>query len=137
MEMETVKSFFIGNDDATNDIVVPLQNVSAKHMSAIIGFYRTHLEFRRRTLLPSTEEVKAFDTAFLKNKSNNQLKELIIAANFLNTKELLDFLIETSANRIKDKSVEYVREIFGIKNDYSPEEKARIRTEYKWAFDED
>ncbi|TXG49258.1 hypothetical protein EZV62_025133 [Acer yangbiense] len=99
MEMETVKSFFIGNDNATNDMVVPLQNVSTEHMSVIIGFYR------RRTLPPSTEE------------------------------ELLDFLIEASANRIKDKSVKYVREFFGIENDYTPEE-AKIRTEYKWAFDE-
>ncbi|KAK3228576.1 hypothetical protein Dsin_000457 [Dipteronia sinensis] len=95
-----------GNEDATNDMVVPLQNVSAEHMSTIIGFYRTHLEFRRRTQSPPEEEV---DASFLKNKSNNQLKELIMAANFFSTKERLDFLIEATANRIKDKSVDDVR----------------------------
>ncbi|KAK4836617.1 hypothetical protein QYF36_025417 [Acer negundo] len=82
MKMETVKPFFVDNDNVTNDMVIKDKSV---------------------------EEVKAFNASFLKNKSNNQLKELIMVANFLNTKELLDFLIEATANRIKGKSVEHVR----------------------------
>ncbi|KAK3228574.1 hypothetical protein Dsin_000455 [Dipteronia sinensis] len=68
MEMGTVKSFFIDNENMTYDWVVPLQNVSAEHMLAIIDFYRMHLEFRQRIPLPPAEEVKAFDAAFLEKK---------------------------------------------------------------------
>ncbi|KAI9157326.1 hypothetical protein LWI28_020701 [Acer negundo] len=41
MKMETVKPFFVDNDNVTNDMVVPLQNVSTEHMSTIISFYKT------------------------------------------------------------------------------------------------
>ncbi|KAK2654375.1 hypothetical protein Ddye_014231 [Dipteronia dyeriana] len=135
MEMETVKSFFVGNEDAMKDMVVPLLNVSSEHMPAILDFYRNHSEFRKRTPPPPAEEVKAFNEAFLENKSDEQLMEMIMAANFLNTKELLNFLTEAAANRIKNKSVEYVRAFFGIENDFTPEEEARIRAENEWAFD--
>ncbi|TXG49260.1 hypothetical protein EZV62_025135 [Acer yangbiense] len=117
MEMETVKSFFVDNDNATNDMVVQLQNVS-------------------RTPPPPVEEVKAFDALFLENKSNDQLNEMIMVANFLNTKDLLDFLIDATAKLIKDNTVEYDGEFFEIKNDYAPEEEdAEIRAEYNWVFE--
>ncbi|KAK4838762.1 hypothetical protein QYF36_016249 [Acer negundo] len=136
MEMETVKSFFdVGNEDTTKDMILPMLNVSAEHMSAILDFYRKHLEFRKRIPTPPAEEVKPFNDAFLENKSNEQLKELIMAANFLNTKELLDVLIDATAKRIKNKSVEYVRAFFGIENDFTPAEEAKIRAENEWAFD--
>ncbi|KAK0587376.1 hypothetical protein LWI29_021801 [Acer saccharum] len=135
MEMETVKLYFAGNEDAIEDTVMPLPNVLAEHMPAILDFYSKHLEFRKRYPLPPTEEVKAFDDAFLENKSNDQLKELIKAANYLNSKELLDFLTNAAANRIKNKSVEYVRAFFGVENDFTPKEEAKIRAENKWAFE--
>ncbi|KAK2647883.1 hypothetical protein Ddye_015372 [Dipteronia dyeriana] len=135
MEMETVKSYFFENDEAIENTVMPLPNVSAEHMPAILDFYRKHLEFRKRYRPPPTDEVKAFNDAFLENKSNDQLKELIMAANYLNTKELQDFLTEAAANRIKNKSVEYVRTFFGVENDFTPKEEAKIRAENKWAFE--
>ncbi|KAK0596712.1 hypothetical protein LWI29_018346 [Acer saccharum] len=136
MEIETVKSFFdVGSEDTTKDMILPMLNVSAEHMLAILDFYRKHLEFRKRIQPPSTEEVKAFDHAFLENKSNEQLKELIVAAHFMNTKELLDFLTDATAKRIKNKSFEYVRAFFGIENDFTPEDEAKIRAENEWAFD--
>ncbi|KAK3217629.1 hypothetical protein Dsin_011599 [Dipteronia sinensis] len=134
--METVKSFFdVGNEDRTKDMTLPMLNVSAEHMSAILDFYRKHLEFRKRIPPPPAEGVKAFNDAFLENKSNEQLKELIMAANFLNTKELLDVLTDATAERIKNKSVEYVRAFLGIENDFTPEEEVKIRAENEWAFD--
>ena len=56
------------------------------------------------------------------------------AANFLNIKSLLDLVCQTVADMIKNKSPQQIREIFNIKNDFSPEEEEAIRKDNEWAF---
>ncbi|MCI79441.1 SKP1-like protein 1B-like, partial [Trifolium medium] len=63
------------------------------------------------------------------------LFELILAANYLDIKRLLDLLFQATADMIKDKTPEEVRKIFNIKNDFSPEEEAEVRRENQWAFE--
>ncbi|CAL5187112.1 unnamed protein product [Lathyrus oleraceus] len=41
---------------------------------------------------------------------------------------------EVIADRIANKSVEYVRRYFGIENDFTPEEEAKLREELAWTF---
>ncbi|KAJ0043930.1 hypothetical protein Pint_18110 [Pistacia integerrima] len=134
MEFEIVKSFFDENEDAADDTVVPLPNVSAEPLAGIIEFCKAHVEFRANGAA-GKDEVKKFNAEYIKEKSNEQLKELILAANYLNIKEMLDFLTETIANRLKNKSVEYVRAFFGIENDFTPQEEEAVRKEYEWAFE--
>ena len=57
------------------------------------------------------------------------------AANYLDIKGLLDLTCQTVANMMKGKSVEEIRKIFNIKNDFTPEEEEEIRKENQWAFD--
>jgi S-phase kinase-associated protein 1 len=82
------------------------------------------------------EERKAFEAEFLKEESNEGIKEMILAANYLDIKEMLEFLNQSVADRIQNKSVEYVRNFFGIDNDFSPEEEAKLREEFAWAFED-
>ncbi|KAK9284225.1 hypothetical protein L1049_023394 [Liquidambar formosana] len=72
---------------------------------------------------------------FVRHEDKNDIKELILAANYLNIKDLLDFLNQTVADLIANKSVEFVREFFNIENDFTPEEEKEIRKEYAWAFE--
>ena len=44
----------------------------------------------------------------------------------------LDLTCAKVASMIKGKSVEEIRETFSIKNDFTPEEEARVREENKW-----
>uniref|UniRef100_A0A0D9WP97 SKP1 component dimerisation domain-containing protein n=1 Tax=Leersia perrieri TaxID=77586 RepID=A0A0D9WP97_9ORYZ len=62
------------------------------------------------------------------------LFDLIMAANYLDSKGLLDLTCQSLADLIKDKTPEEVRKMFSIKNDFSPEEE-EIRRENAWAFD--
>ncbi|GLT71644.1 hypothetical protein SLA2020_436460 [Shorea laevis] len=132
MEFATVKSFFDEKSDATVDAVVPLPNVAADPLAKIIDYCKKHIDNKARGL---AEEAKKCDADFVNEQSNESLKELILAANYLNIKDLLDVLNQNVADRIVNKSPEYVRKFFGIENDFTPEEEERIRNDNAWAFE--
>ncbi len=60
------------------------------------------------------------------------LFELILAANFMDIKPLLDLTCASVASMIKGKTPEEIRKTFNIVNDFTPEEEAQVREENKW-----
>jgi S-phase kinase-associated protein 1 len=65
------------------------------------------------------------------------LFELILATNYLNIKALRTVCCKTVANVLKKKTVEQIREIYNIKNDFTHEEEEQIRKENEWCEDQD
>mmetsp|Transcript_154878 Transcript_154878/g.268356 ORF Transcript_154878/g.268356 Transcript_154878/m.268356 type:complete len:101 (+) Transcript_154878:2-304(+) len=63
------------------------------------------------------------------------LFELVLAANSLNIKSLLDLLCAKVASMIKGKTTEEIRKQFNIVNDFTPEEEAQAREENRWCED--
>merc|ERR1712023_235015 len=80
------------------------------------------------------DDTKAWDTEFVK-VDQGTLFELILAANYLNIKSLLDLTCLTVANMIKGKTPEEIRKTFDITNDFTPEEEEEVRKENQWAFE--
>ena len=67
------------------------------------------------------------------NLDQEVLFELILAANFLDIKSLLELACAKVASMIKGMSIQETRKFFNIENDFSPEEEAQIMDENKWA----
>ncbi|KAF5760457.1 putative S-phase kinase-associated protein [Helianthus annuus] len=126
LESQTIKHII--EDDCANT-TIPLPNVTSKTLSMVIEYCKKHVES------DAEKDLKAFDSEFVKVDDHATLFDLIRAANYLNIKGLLDLTCQTTADMIKDKQPEEIREIFNIKNDFTPEEEAEIRRENAWAFE--
>ncbi|KAK4361487.1 hypothetical protein RND71_020439 [Anisodus tanguticus] len=110
--------------------LIPLQNVDTKTLTKIIEYMKKHAEKTES----NKEEIKNFNKEFVKGSFDDQF-ELVSAANYLHINGLMDLLCQSIADRINNKSVRAVREIFNISNDYTPDEEEKVRDEHKWAHE--
>mmetsp|Transcript_3983 Transcript_3983/g.8875 ORF Transcript_3983/g.8875 Transcript_3983/m.8875 type:complete len:167 (+) Transcript_3983:90-590(+) len=127
------------DDDCDDDDVaeIPLPNVKAAVLKKVIEFckhYRTEPMTEIEKPLKSgvmAEVVQKWYADFV-NVEQVLLFELILAANYMDIKPLLDLTCATVASMIKGKTPEEIRKTFNIANDFSPEEEAQVREENKW-----
>ena len=128
-------------EDGCTDGGIPLPNVTGSILAKVLEYCNKHAAASAggegSSSSSDKEELDKFDKAFVDEVKADQatLFDLILAANYLNVKGLLDLTCQTVADMIKDKSVEEIRQTFNIKNDFTPEEEAEIRKENQWAFD--
>jgi S-phase kinase-associated protein 1 len=124
-------------EDTGTEEMIPLPNVPGKILSKVIEYCKFHVDAAKKVEgkpAKNEDEVKQWDTEFVK-VDQATLFDLILAANYLNIKGLLDLTCQTVANMIKGKSPEEIRKTFNIKNDFTPEQEEEVRRENQWAFD--
>jgi len=138
---ETVKHMI---EDTGGDQTIPLPNVTGKILEKVLEYCKHHVE--HPTPPPSEEDAKKWeadkrlipiipwDADFCKVE-NNTLFELILAANYLDIKPLLDLTCKTLAGILKGKTPQQMRDIFGIKNDFTPEEEEQVRKDNDWCIE--
>ncbi|KAK4377371.1 hypothetical protein RND71_003667 [Anisodus tanguticus] len=132
LESQTIKHM-IEDDCANNSIPIP--NVTSKILAKVIEYCKRHVEATNNTEDKASEDdLKSFDADFVK-VDQSTLFDLILAANYLNIKSLLDLTCQTVADMIKGKTPEEIRKTFNIKNDFTPEEEEEVRRENAWAFE--
>ncbi|KAK3139427.1 hypothetical protein QOZ80_5AG0383080 [Eleusine coracana subsp. coracana] len=152
MESQTIKHMI--EDDCT-DNGIPLPNVTATILSKVIEYRKKHVEAKAmaesndddataaaggpsssagNSSVADNKDLKAWDAGFVQ-VDQHTLFDLILAANYLNVKSLLDLTRQTVADMMKGKSPEEIRKMFNIVNDFTPEEEAEVRRENQWAFD--
>jgi S-phase kinase-associated protein 1 len=119
-------------DDSGTDEEIPLPNVKTANLSKVIDYCKYHKESppeEIHTPLKSTNlmecGVSEWDSEYV-NIEQEVLFELILAANYLDIKSLLDLTCAKVASMIKGKNTEEIRKQFNIENDFTPEEEAQI-----------
>ncbi|KAI8869169.1 putative negative regulator sulfur controller-3 [Ramicandelaber brevisporus] len=126
-------------DMGDTDAPIPLPNVTKPILEKVIEY----IVFHRDDPPPPqedefddgprrTDDIEPWDEKFM-TVDHEQLFSIILAANYLEIKPLLDLGCKTVANMIKGKTPEQIRETFKIVNDFTPEEEAQIRKENEWA----
>uniref|UniRef100_A0A7N0V2V1 SKP1-like protein n=1 Tax=Kalanchoe fedtschenkoi TaxID=63787 RepID=A0A7N0V2V1_KALFE len=134
LESQTIKHM-IEDDCADNGI--PLPNVNSRILAKVIEYCKKHVDSAKTeagTASGADDDLKTFDADFVR-VDQATLFDLILAANYLNIKGLLDLTCQTVADMIKGKTPEEIRKTFNIKNDFTPEEEEEVRRENQWAFE--
>ncbi|KAF8383889.1 hypothetical protein PRIPAC_73031, partial [Pristionchus pacificus] len=122
-------------EEAFLDHPIPLSNVSSDVLEKVLEWCirqtieedRDSGDFSEMSLEEDTTWVRNF-----LNISNDELFDLILAANYLDVAGLLELTCKHVASMIKGKSPEDIRRTFGIVNDLTPEEKHQIMKEIAW-----
>ena len=70
---------------------------------------------------------------FMKDRPSEQIFEMANAGNYLDIVPLTELASAKIASMIKGKSIEEIRGIFGVVNDFTPEEEALVDEENKFA----
>jgi len=127
-------------DEAVVSEPIPIPNVNEPVLRKVVEWCEKH----KSDTIQSTEEenenrkkmteIDEWDQKFMQ-VDQEMLFEIILAANYLDIKALLDVGCKTVANMIKGKSPEEIRKTFNITNDFTPEEEEQIRRENEWAED--
>ena len=118
--------------------VIPLANVTSVILAKVIEFCEYHAnngpmkEIEKPLKSTNLAEVVGHWDADFVDIEQPVLFELILAANYMDIKSLLDLTCAKVGSMIKDKTPDQIKATFNIVNDFTPEEEAQARTENKW-----
>jgi len=132
-----IKTMWSGDKTETE---IPLPNVRSSILKRVISFMQYHHDNPMKEIekpLKSSnmrEVVPEWDANFVE-VDQETLFELILAANYMDIKPLLDLTCAKVASMLKGKTPEQIRKQFNIANDFTPEEEEAVRAENKWAED--
>jgi S-phase kinase-associated protein 1 len=113
-------------EDAGIDNPIPLPNVTGQVLGKVLEYCTYHTEHP-----VEGDDLCPWDVDFFK-VDQSALFELVLAANYMDIRPLLEAACKTIADMIKGKTPEQIRETFNIKNDFTPEEEEQVRKENEW-----
>ncbi|KAJ3122682.1 hypothetical protein HK098_002553 [Nowakowskiella sp. JEL0407] len=126
--LQTMLEDFHEEDDEPR---IPLPNVSGPVFALVLEYLSHHVwddppPPEEDSRPKSSDDIEEWDRQFI-NVDQESLFEIILAANYLDIKPLLDLGCKTVANMIKGRTVEEIRRTFSIVDDFTPEEEEQIR----------
>uniref|UniRef100_A0A453TEF6 SKP1-like protein n=5 Tax=Triticinae TaxID=1648030 RepID=A0A453TEF6_AEGTS len=132
-------------EDGYTDNGLLLRNVNSKILSKVIEYCNKHVQAKATDIsdfgggarvsdatsaVPAAlvEDLKTWDADFVK-VDKDTIFDIMLAANHLNIKGLLDLTCQAVADMMTGKTPEEIRKIFNINEKLKPEEEEEIRRE--------
>lgn len=117
------KSELIKNiiEDLDQDIEIPLQQVKSDTLEKVLE-YCTHYKDTPFIENKDLENIDEWDKSYI-NVDQETLNDIILAANFMNIPDLLELSCKTVANQLKNKSLDEIRDFFGMPENKETENK--------------
>ena len=131
LQSNTIKSLF-GWDDINNEdeIIDEITNDNIPLDIKLDILTKINLFLEKNN---SSEVNEQWNNEFINNIKDDVLFDIILAANYLDIKDLLDLSCKKVADDIKKcKTPQEIRRRYNIKNDFTPEEEEEIRKENDW-----
>jgi S-phase kinase-associated protein 1 len=130
---ETLKTMIESTCDDDESIQVPITKATMDQM-------KKWLECELTCEKPyvndkSLDNIRPWTLQLKSTSSWGPISEIIMAANYLNIENLQTDCCKYIAYQMKGKTPEEIREMFGLENDFTPEEEEEIKKEHQWALD--
>mmetsp|Transcript_23662 Transcript_23662/g.41245 ORF Transcript_23662/g.41245 Transcript_23662/m.41245 type:complete len:215 (+) Transcript_23662:216-860(+) len=132
----------LGEDDDPQEI--PLPNLKSNVLVKVIEFCKYYHKDKMATIpRPIKYGLQVADVvqdwygeyvdALVNNKEFEMLFDLVLAANYLDIKSLLDLASATIGLLIMNKTPDQIRETLGLDEEFSPEMHEQLMQEMKWS----
>lgn len=124
----------------SSDKEIPLPHVKGSVLHKVVLYMKYHAdnvakEIEKPLKSPiMSEVVEQWDADFVEIEQE-QLFDLILAANYLHIRTLLDLACAKIASILKNKTPEQIRKTLNLQNDFTPEEEEAVHAENRWAED--
>ncbi|KAJ1921083.1 hypothetical protein H4219_000941 [Mycoemilia scoparia] len=123
------------------DEKIPLLNVTSEILEFIIQYCEHHrndpvaLRDYFQEAPKRCDDLEPWDENFM-NKNAEKVIEILMAANYLDIKPLVELGCKTVANCIRGKTTQEIRQYFNITDDFTADQEAKIRRENEWAAEQ-
>ena len=137
-EMSQLLTDMIKSEEEGNQIVIPTPNIDGHTLGWIVAWMEHHKDARpdpiEKPLRVDIQEVLSeFNKKFICEQlvedgdynKNQKLQDVIMGANFLGVRDLLEMGCAMIAHMIKGKTAEEIRQMYGIEKDFTEEEEKR------------
>ncbi len=104
----------------------PLECVESKTLALVVQYLEQHAKTD-----VSKEEMAEFDRQFVEDNGNVKFA-LLLAANFMHCDLLIRLVADAVAENMRGKTVDELRIAYKVNDDFTEEEKEKIRNEGKW-----
>lgn len=125
--------------ESVNMKEIPLpQNISYETMEKVVRFCT---KFRESPFEIKNDEERSFCykegdwyKEFIEEQDQNSIFSLVTASNYFDIQPLLNLSLYYIAQQLSKRSVDEIREYFGIESNFTPEEEEKIKQELAWAL---
>jgi S-phase kinase-associated protein 1 len=123
--------------DYSEDSDIPMTDINGEILSKIVEWLIHWRDDEPKTIpkpLPSADfkdATEEWNVEWITKFSLEDNYELIVAANYMDIKSLLDLACARIAIEFKGKTIEEIREVFNIPVDMTDEEQQQIEEEYR------